>query len=270
MTAARTYLTRRTHAQSESRQNDGWAVQLSGVDFSYEGMPVLRGVDLAVAPGSFTILAGANGAGKSTLLKLVLGELQPSAGTIRVLGADPFGRRFNGRVGYVPQQAPGDYARFPASVFETVRAGLYADAGAILPYRRRHRERTMQALEQAGLDSLGKRLIGELSGGQFQRMLLARAIVSRPELLVLDEPTANLDDASAQTLVETVAHAAHSLQAAVLLVSHDLDRLPALHDRVIVLANGALSERVEPPSSSPTHDCHPPQCSTTLEEEGGR
>ncbi|WP_371297972.1 metal ABC transporter ATP-binding protein [Paraeggerthella sp.] len=164
------------------------AVVFDNVRFSYRTSPVLKGASFTLAPGGFYVLAGANGSGKSTLIKLLLAELFPNEGAIQLFGQDARSFKSWQHVGYVPQQAPSDYRRFPATVFETVRAGLYAESKPLLPYRSAHRAKTLDALRQVGLAGLEQYLIGELSGGQFQRMLLARAIVAKPKLLVLDEP----------------------------------------------------------------------------------
>ena len=219
------------------------AVVFDNVRFSYRTSPVLKGASFTLAPGGFYVLAGANGSGKSTLIKLLLAELFPNEGAIQLFGQDARSFKSWQHVGYVPQQAPADYRRFPATVLETVRAGLYAESKPILPYRSAHRAKTLDALRQVGLTGFEQHLIGELSGGQFQRMLLARAIVAKPKLLVLDEPTSNLDDASAQALARTASAAASSLGTTVLLVTHDRARLPRLHASMLVLESGTIQEK---------------------------
>lgn len=215
-------------------------VQMRNVSFSYGSAPLLDQVDFDLEPGCFCILEGANGAGKSTLLKLILGELKPMVGIVQVLGADPSGRGFKGGIGYVPQQAPEDYRHFPVTVRELVQSGLYPKSHPVLPYRSHHREIAANAIRAFGLAGLERRLIGELSGGQFQRALLARAMACTPELLVLDEPTSNLDEESAIDLVLNIAQASRDLGTAALLVTHDLARLPKLYDRVVELQNGHI------------------------------
>lgn len=215
------------------------AVQLDDISFSYYGRPVLRGASFALAPGELCALVGPNGAGKSTIIKLVLGELAPVRGDISVLGRNPVASRFDGTVGYVPQQAPDDYRKFPATVMEVVMATL-PKSSPLLHGRSARKGAALKALSAAGVGELSGRLIGELSGGQFQRALLARAIASNPQLLLLDEPTSSLDDESADSLVRCVSRISKEYGAAVLLVTHDLARMPSLFDRILSLSGGAI------------------------------
>lgn len=216
------------------------AVELEGLSFSYGTTKVLDCADFLLEPGCFCVLEGANGAGKSTLLRLMLGELEPQEGSVKVLGRTPSHGHFDGSIGYVPQQAPEDLRRFPVTVWELVLSGLYASSHPLLPYRSGHRKRAAQAIESAGLRGFEKHLAGELSGGQFQRALLARALVCRPELLILDEPTSSLDEQSTRTLVGSVAQASQETGTAALMVTHDLARLPHLYSRIVELHDGKL------------------------------
>lgn len=222
------------------------AVQLEDVHFAYRGVSVLKGASLSLAPGELCALIGPNGAGKSTVIRLILGEIVPAKGTVEVLGRTPADACAARAVGYVPQQAPDDYRHFPATVAEVIGAML--PAGLIPGGRRASQKAAVQrALASVGIEDLAKRPIGELSGGQFQRALLARALVSEPQLLLLDEPTSNLDEKSADSLVHLVSDIAKETGAAVLLVTHDLARLPRLIDRVAHLDRGLI-------------DLHAPTC----------
>lgn len=225
------------------------AVQLDDIRFSYRSTPVLEGASLSLAPGELCALVGPNGAGKSTIIRLILGEIAADQGTVEVLVRAPSAAAIDGAVGYVPQRAPDDYRHFPASVEEVV--------GAMLPKapalggrwssrsdRSSRREAVLQALRSAGIEDLARRPIGELSGGQFQRALLARALVSAPKLLLLDEPTSNLDAESADSLVRLVSSISKESGASALLVTHDLARMPDLFDRVACLHDGIVEERV--------------------------
>lgn len=220
--------------------------KLEDVHFSYRGTPVLKGASLSLAPGELCALIGPNGAGKSTVIRLILGEISPVKGTVEVLGRTPTEAATGRAVGYVPQQAPDDYRHFPATVEEVIGAML--PAGLIPGGRRASQKAAVQrALASVGIEDLAKRPIGELSGGQFQRALLARALVSEPQLLLLDEPTSNLDKKSADALVRLVSEISKGTGTAALLVTHDLARLPRLFDRVVHLDHGLLDLR--------THTC---------------
>ena len=170
----------------------------------------------------------------------MLGELSPAAGTVRVLGERP-GVGFDWRrVGYVPQAAASDFRNFPATVREAIQASCSGR-------RRGARERATVVMGELGIRDLGRHLLRELSGGQLQRVLLARALVNEPQVLVLDEPTSGLDAESAASFSELMSRVVERRGMAVLLVTHDLPRLTLpTHHRVLRLADGSTSEVPEP------------------------
>lgn len=220
---------------------DGAPVTFSHVGFSYRTRRVLTDVDFSVHPGGFSVLIGGNGAGKSTIVKLALGQLTPDRGQVLLFGQEAVRFRDWARIGYVPQRVPGDYDRFPATVYEMVRGGLYARTKLFMPYGRQCRAQVTEALETVELGDLAHRRMGELSGGQLQRAFLARAIVNDPGLLLLDEPTSNLDEESTTRFYHAVAEARASRGVAVLLVTHDLARLPCPDDAcVLELGEGCV------------------------------
>ena len=217
-------------------------VSVHGVRFSYGSVRVLDGASLEVRPGELAVLTGGNGAGKSTLLKLILGEERPDAGGIRLFGEDPVAFRDWARVGYVPQRVASTYERFPATVEEVVRANRYARTGFLHRSPRADREACARALARVDLEGLGGRLVGEFSGGQLQRVLLARAIVNDPLLLVLEEPTSGLGEASAHEFIALMGGLRRDVGAAVLLATHDLERLDGLGGTLYRLSAGAIEE----------------------------
>lgn len=229
----------KAHSESNAAPHADGAppIRLDRVTFSYGDETVLEGCSLTVEAGESVILTGENGAGKSTLLRVALGELSPSSGAAELFGRDAarFTRWRN--VGYVPQRTGGAYDRFPATVVEVVAANRYA-----LGRRngRDARRAALAALETVHLSDHASALIGELSGGQLQRALLARALVNDPELLILDEPTSGLDAASVDEFIETLAAVSHEGGHSVLMVTHDLERLEALDAHRFVLAQGAV------------------------------
>ena len=212
-------------------------VQLCHVAFSYGDATVLEDCSLSVAPGQTVVLTGENGAGKSTLLRLALGELDPSKGSAELFGCAS--TRFSQwrRVGYVPQRTGGAYDRFPATVTEVVAANRYA-----LGRRGKHGayRAVAAALETVHLSDHALSLIGELSGGQLQRALLARALVNDPDLLILDEPTSGLDAASVDEFIDTLRSVSREAGHSVLMVTHDLERLDTLDACHLVLAQGTV------------------------------
>jgi len=209
-------------------------IELRGVGFSFGDAPVLSDIDLTIAAREFVGLVGPNAGGKSTLLKLILGLLVPQTGHIRVLGAPP--REARGRLGYVPQYPT--FARdFPISVEQVVlmgRLGFGRGLGAQLGwYRAADRAAGRLALAEVEALDLAARRIGTLSGGQLQRVLLARALVSDPQILILDEPTANIDQRMEGDIFDLLARLKARLT--ILVVSHDIAFISAYVDRVVCL-----------------------------------
>jgi zinc transport system ATP-binding protein len=193
-------------------------VELDAVGLRIGEVPVLEDVDLTVAPGDFLGLIGPNGAGKTSLLRILLGLLAPTAGTVRIFGRPPAELREWARVGYVPQRATID-ASFPATVTEVVGTGLVSSARRSGAEGRR---RVRETLERVGMAGQAPLRAGTLSIGQQQRVLVARALVSDPELLVLDEPTGGIDPDAQQGLYALLRHLNRERGVAVVLVSHDI------------------------------------------------
>ena len=199
------------------------------VSFHYGQTQVLDNVNFELGPSEFVSVVGPNGGGKSTLLKLILGLLKPSHGSVELFGSRPSTGR--SQVGYTPQHLQFDSA-FPISVKEVVLQGCLGDF-VLGFYRKRHREAAEQALEEVGLADLGNRPFSDLSGGQQQRVLIARALVSNPKLLLLDEPTANIDQSVEAALYETLETLKGRM--AIMLVSHDIFTVSSMVERVLCL-----------------------------------
>jgi zinc transport system ATP-binding protein len=193
------------------------AITLEHVSFAYDGVPALEDVSLEVAEGEFLGLVGPNGGGKSTLLRIVLGLLVPDAGRTNVFGLPPV--RARGALGYVPQFAA--FRRdFPVTVEETVLLGRLGKTRALFGYSAQDREVAHRVMEETGVTELSARPIGTLSGGQLQRTLIARALAGEPRILLLDEPTANIDlraEGDIFDLLKTL-----SARMTIVVVSHDI------------------------------------------------
>src|SRR3989440_4329236 len=201
-------------------------------------------VQLSVQPGEFLAILGPNGAGKSTLLKAILGLIPLSAGSITVLGHPA--QRGNAAIGYVPQRR-----HFEADVRirgrSIVRLGLDgANWGLPLSmlYRDRAREAAIQvqeAIDLVGASAYADRPIGELSGGEQQRLLIAQALVTRPRILMLDEPLDSLDLRNQQGVAGVIRRISRETGAAVLLVAHDINPILSAVDRVVYVAHGQVA-----------------------------
>jgi zinc transport system ATP-binding protein len=186
------------------------------VSFSYNSEPVLSRVYFKIFPLDLVSLIGPNGGGKTTLFRLLLGLLKPDQGTIKIFGQHP--ERARTRIGYVPQYARFDPS-FPISVRDVVAMGRLGNTRTG-PYGSSDREAALEALEEVDLADLGNRPFTDLSGGQRQRVLIARALASGPELLLLDEPTANVDRAAEAKLYELLRGLNQRLT--ILMASHDV------------------------------------------------
>ena len=186
------------------------------VSFSYDGLPVLEKVTARVEAGAFVCVVGPNGGGKTTMLKLMLGLLQPDEGQVRVFGQRP--RNVRERIGYTPQHTLFD-PRFPVTVMDVALMGLLEHHWGGR-YSEGDRESAMRALDEMGLKDVVGRPFNALSGGQRQRVLIARSLVSNPDLLLLDEPTANMDPVVGNRLIEILERLNERMT--IVMVSHDL------------------------------------------------
>jgi zinc/manganese transport system ATP-binding protein len=213
-------------------------VELHGAAVEIAGRVIWAGVDLSIEPGELVAVLGPNGAGKSTLLRVLLGLEPLSAGTATVLGQAP--GRANTRIGYFPQRHGFDSSTRIRGV-DLVRLGLDGDRfGLPLSGGREARERVADAIEVVAAAGYARRPIGECSGGEQQRLLIAQALVSRPELLLLDEPLDSLDLPNQTAVSALLGRISRTHGVAVLLVAHDVN--PMLHDldRVVYVAGGRI------------------------------
>jgi zinc transport system ATP-binding protein len=202
-------------------------VRVTGVAFSYGNVPVLRDVNFTVSQRESVCIVGPNGGGKSTLLKLILGLLKPDAGQIELFGCRPVvGRQ---RIGYMPQTVNFD-PMFPITVRDVVLMGKLNSITAGW-FSRGHKASAMEALDELGMADCADRKFSSLSGGQRQRALIARALVCDPELLLLDEPTANVDQAGEEQFYATLEKLNERM--AIMLVSHDLGFVSQFVESVI-------------------------------------
>ena len=210
-------------------------LDVEGVSVSLEGRQILTDVSFTIGAGQFTGLIGPNGAGKTTLLRVILGLQRPSSGTVAVLGQPRSGR--NSSIGYVPQKVLLD-SDLPMRAKDLVALGIDGNRfGLPLPSKRRS-EAVREMLHAVDADRFADARVGNLSGGEQQRVLIAHALISRPKLLLLDEPLANLDLRSGQEIISLLARIAAEQHVAVLLSAHEMNPLLPVLDRVVYLAGG--------------------------------
>jgi zinc transport system ATP-binding protein len=194
-------------------------IALRNIDFGHGGQRVLQGVSLALDAGEIVTIVGPNGSGKSTLLRVIIGALKPQKGTVT--------RQEGLRIGYVPQKLHID-PTLPMTVNRFLNLPHAVDAQAVT-----------EALQTAGVGGVGARQMSQLSGGQFQRVLLARAILSKPHVLMLDEATQGLDQPGSAAFYRQIDAVRRDIGCAVLMVSHELHVVMSASDRVICL-NGHI------------------------------
>ena len=214
------------------------AVQFDSVSFAYGDVPVLKDASFHIHCGEFAALVGPNGSGKTTVLKLILGLEQPAAGRITLFGVS--GKQAYKRIGYVPQHPPADQS-FPIQVRDVVRMGLLHPSKG---YGQEAKTRAEEAMEQSGITDLAARSWKALSGGQRRRVLTARALAAQPDLLILDEPTANMDAESEARLFETLGTLNSANSTTILIVTHDMDFVSALTGRVLCLADNEHNYKI--------------------------
>lgn len=196
---------------------------------------VLEGISFKVNAGAFVGLVGPNGAGKTTLLKTMLGLVEPTSGSITILGQPPGGSHgAPAGVGYVPQRHAIP-AYFPASVIDVVGMGRLREHGLFSRLGRKDRDAVMRNLEFVGIADLAKRPVGELSGGQQRRVMLAQALCASTRLLVLDEPTIGLDLPAEHEFYALLRHLQSELSLSVIAVSHDLVALAGECDELVCI-----------------------------------
>ncbi|MFC7989179.1 metal ABC transporter ATP-binding protein [Streptomyces pilosus] len=225
-------------------------ISLRDVRAELGARPVLRGIDLTVRRGEVVALLGANGSGKSTAVRAVIGQVPVTDGAIELFGTPRNRFRDWARVGYVPQRTTAA-GGVPATVTEVVSSGRLSRTRFGL-FRKADREAVRHALDLVGMTDRAKDSVDALSGGQHQRVLIARALAAAPELLIMDEPMAGVDLASQEVLAETL-RAQVARGATVLLVLHELGPLEPLIDRAVVLRDGCVVHDGPPPEAVGQH-----------------
>ena len=205
-------------------------IRLEDVWVKYGDIVVLKGINLSVYEHDFLGIIGPNGGGKTTLLKVILGLVKPVRGRVTVLGDTPErSRRF---VGYVPQVTLFD-REFPATVLDVVLMGRLGRKGILGKYEKEDLKVAYDALESVEMLELKDRRIGELSGGQLQRVLLARALVADPKILLLDEPTASVDEPTKTNLYKLLKKM--NDKVTIVLVSHDMGVISSYVEKIACL-----------------------------------
>ena len=221
-------------------------VTINDLSVAISGTKILDNLSFSVREGEFLGIIGPNGGGKTTLLRVILGLQRPACGSVRVFGNDPAVSRK--RIGYVPQQLFFD-RDFPVTVSEIVLMGRLSSRGLFTRYGREDREMAEHALDMVGMAGLKNRQVGGLSGGELQRILIARALVGQPELLLLDEPTASVDPEMKTTIYDLLDNLKQTMT--IILVTHDtgtisrhVSRIACLNCRMVMHEQGITREKL--------------------------
>lgn len=201
-------------------------IEVENVSFSYDGKEeILKDITLNIHQGDYIGLVGPNGAGKTTLIKIILGLLTPVSGSIRLFRKAIQEFKDWQKIGYISQKAAKFEANFPATVEEVALMGRYSKRSLFQRITAGDKEATQNALEQVGMREHKDRLIGDLSGGQEQRVFIARAIVNQPEVIFLDEPTTGVDKKTQDGFYALLQKLNKDLGITIIFVSHDIERM---------------------------------------------
>src|SRR5919109_1961798 len=208
------------------------------LDAGYRDNVVWRNANFSLGRGEFVAIIGPNGAGKTTLFRLLLGLQQPIGGEIKVFDAQP--KRGSPQIGYVPQSHIIDSDTNVESL-ELVRLGHSGRKWGLNPFSHNDRKVALAALDDVGASNLAHRPLGQLSGGELQRVFLAEALVSNPSILLLDEPLSNLDIRREKELIQLVNKIVRTRNVTALLIAHHINPLLPFLDRVVYIANGKVA-----------------------------
>ncbi len=199
-------------------------LEINNLSFRVNSHRILEGITLEMERGEFAGLIGPNGAGKTTLVRAIIGELEEHEGTVRV----------NGRIGYLPQYS--EFSRdFPITVREVAAMGIYRRKGFLRKLTADDHEKINALMKQVGICELSERRVGTLSGGEYQRLMLVRALSAEPDLLILDEPEAGIDEMGKASFYRLVNDLKKSRNMTILLISHDIGMVFDACDRIICL-----------------------------------
>lgn len=219
-------------------QLDSQIIVADQVVAGYRDNIVWRGANFTIGRGQFIAVIGPNGAGKTTLFRLLLGIQRPISGEIRVFGESP--KKGNSRIGYVPQQHKIDND-MTVQALELVRLGATGKSWGMTLFSDEDRKLALNSLRAVGAEKLAKRSLNGLSGGELQKVFLAEALVSNPDVLLLDEPLTGLDIRAEQELLALLYNIVKSRNVTALIVAHDINPLLHFLDKIVYIANGKVA-----------------------------
>ncbi|ADG72504.1 metal ABC transporter ATP-binding protein [Brachyspira murdochii] len=217
-------------------------IEFKNVHFGYTSEDILRCISFDINKGDFVSIIGSNGVGKSTILKLILGELHQYKGSIKLYGEDINNFKDWKKIGYLEQNAYSKIMNFPATVYEIVMSNNFADIGLFRFPNKKHHNKVIEALKLLGMENYKDRMIYKLSGGQVQRVFLARTLISKPNLLVLDEPTNGVDRETTELIYNILYNLNKNENVSIIMVTHDVERMSKISNRIFCFEDGTLIE----------------------------
>lgn len=216
-------------------------VSLNNVSFGYNDKLVLEDIKLDIYEGDYVGIIGSNGSAKSTLIKLMVNILKPSKGEIRLFDKDINSFKDWNKIGYVDQKSTSFNKSFPATVEEVVGLNLFSQIGLFKSINRKYLNKVNESLKMVGMDSYRKRLIGNLSGGEQQKIFIARALVNSPKIIFLDEPTVGIDVKSQEDFYYILEKLNKELNITIVMISHDIGVITDKVNRLVRMADGGLT-----------------------------
>lgn len=215
-------------------------IEIEKLKFGYNENLILKDVNLSLEKGDFAVISGENGSGKSTLIKLILGGLKKDEGSIRLFGIDIEDFKNYNKLGYVPQVNDSIKIAFPVTCREYVSLNLYKDFNIFKKLKKSNKEDVENIFTSLNIKNLIDRPFNKLSGGQAQRVMIARALVANPDLLVLDEPTVGIDQKSKEDFLKLLVHLNTHHGISILMITHEMEILGDYVDKIFRLREGVI------------------------------
>ena len=217
-------------------------IEFDKVYFGYTSEYILKNINFSANEGDFVSIIGSNGAGKSTILKLILGELNQNKGDIKIFGDNI--KNFNRwhYIGYLEQNAYYKMLNFPATVYETVMSNMFHDIGLFKFPNKNCRAKVIESLKLLGMEKYSNRTISKLSGGQIQRVFLARTLVANPKILILDEPTNGVDSETVDIIYNILSDLNKNKNISIIMVTHDIESAAKISSKIFCFEEGNLME----------------------------
>lgn len=215
-------------------------IEIKNLKFGYNENLILKDINLNLEKGDFAVISGENGSGKSTLIKLILGELKKDSGTIKLFGIDMEEFKNFDKIGYVPQLNDSVKVAFPVSCREYVGLNLYKEFSIFNTIKKVSKVKVENIFSTLKINNLIDRPFNKLSGGQAQRVMIARAMVNSPDILILDEPTVGIDQKSKEDFLDILVHLNLNHDISILMITHEMDILGDYVDKIFKLKEGII------------------------------